>query len=72
MMVLCVLDGYRHRGIGELLVLNTLEYGKLEIGYTGAELGWTVDGNEAIDRVLQRVGAQRYKTYRVYEKAIGQ
>lgn len=70
MLVLCVLDGYRHRGIGELLVLNTLEYGKLTIGYTGAELGWTVEGNDAIDRVIQRVGATRYKTYRVYEKAL--
>lgn len=71
MMVLCVLDGYRHRGIGELLVLNTLEYGKLTIGYTGAELGWTEEGNEAISRVIERVGATRYKTYRVYEKALG-
>ena len=70
MMVLCVLEGYRHRGIGELLVLNTLEYGKLKIGYTGAELGWTVEGNEAIDRVIERVGAKRYKTYRVYEKSL--
>lgn len=71
MMVLCVLEGYRHRGIGELLVLNTLEYGKLTIGYTGAELGWTEEGNEAISRVIERVGAKRYKTYRVYEKALG-
>ncbi len=70
MLVLCVLDGYRHRGIGELLVLNTLEYGKHAIGYTGAELGWTAEGNDAIDRVIQRVGAKRYKTYRVYEKSL--
>ena len=70
MMVLCVLEGYRHRGIGELLVLNTLEYGKLTIGYTGAELGWTEEGNDAISRVIERVGAKRYKTYRVYEKAL--
>lgn len=70
MMVLCVLEDYRHRGIGELLVLNTLDYGKNTLHYTGAELGWTVEGNDAIDRVLERVGAQRYKTYRVYEKAL--
>ncbi|MHB8902514.1 MAG: hypothetical protein ACYC6Y_27450, partial [Thermoguttaceae bacterium] len=70
MLVLCVLDGYRHRGIGELLVLNTLEYGKHTIGYTGAELGWTVEGNDAIDRVIERVGGTRYKTYRVYEKSL--
>ena len=70
-MVLCVLEDYRHRGIGELLVLHTLEYGKLKIGYTGAELGWTVEGNEAIDRVIERVGAKRYKTYRGLREIVG-
>ena len=68
MLVLCVLDGYHHRGIGELLVLNTPEYGKHTIACTGAELGWTVEGNDAIDRVLQRVGAERYKTCRRLRK----
>ena len=30
---------YRRRGIAELLILRTLDYGKNVIGYTGAELG---------------------------------
>jgi GNAT superfamily N-acetyltransferase len=70
MMVLCVLEGYRRRGIGELLILRTLDYGKNSLGYTGAELGWTDEDNYLVNRAIQRVGARRYKTYRVYEKPL--
>jgi GNAT superfamily N-acetyltransferase len=70
MMVLCVLEGYRRRGVGELLILKTLDYGKNSIGYTGAELGWTDEDNYLVNRTIERVGAKRYKTYRVYEKSL--
>lgn len=70
MAVLVLLESYRRRGISELLILRTLDYGKNVIGYTGAELGWTLEDNEMVNRTIQRVGAKRYKTYRVYEKAI--
>lgn len=70
MAVLVLLESYRRRGIAELLILETLEYGKNSIGYTGAELGWTLEDNELVNRTVARVGGQRYKTYRVYEKRI--
>ncbi len=70
MAVLHVLAGYRRRGIAELLILQTLDYGKHTRGYTGAELGWTTEDNEPIIRTVQSVGAQRYKTYRIYEKEL--
>ncbi|HBO46192.1 MAG TPA: N-acetyltransferase [Planctomycetaceae bacterium] len=70
MLVLDLLEGYRRRGISELLILRTLDYGKNTIGYTGAELGWTLEDNYLINRTIEAVGAQRYKTYRIYEKAI--
>lgn len=70
MLVLCVLEEYRRRGIGELLILRTLDYGKNTIGYTGAELGWTDEDNYLVNRAIERVGAKRYKTYRVYEKGL--
>ena len=43
MIVLDVLERYRRRGIAELLILKTLDYGKNKIGFTGAELGWTLE-----------------------------
>jgi GNAT superfamily N-acetyltransferase len=70
MMVLCVRDGYRKRGIGEKLILESLNYGKHVTRYTGAELSWTDEDNDQVNRLIQRVGAELYKTYRVYDKPI--
>ena len=70
MLVLDLLEGYRRRGIGELLILKTLDYGKNMIGYTGAELSWTLEDNYLINRTIEAVGGQRYKTYRIYEKGL--
>lgn len=72
MLTLGVIDGYRRRGIAELLILHTLDYGKNTAGFTGAELGWTLEDNESINRTIRAVGGWRYKTYRIYEKAIVQ
>jgi GNAT superfamily N-acetyltransferase len=70
MVVLDVLKGYRRRGIAELLILHTLDYGKNVLGYTAAELGWTQEDNEAVNRTIESVGARRYKTYRIYQKDV--
>ena len=70
MICLDILPKYRRRGIAELLILRTLDYGKNVLGYTGAELSWTLEDNEAINQTLEQVGARRYKTYRIYEKEI--
>jgi hypothetical protein len=40
-------------------------------GYKGAELSWTLEDNDAINRGIERMGARKYKVYRVYERAIG-
>jgi GNAT superfamily N-acetyltransferase len=69
-MVLDILPEFRRRGISELLILQTLDFGKNVLGYTGAELGWTLEDNKPINRIVERVGARRYKTYRIYEKPI--
>ena len=70
MLVLGLLEGYRRRGIAELLILKTLDYGKNVIGYTGAELSWTLEDNRSVNHTVEAVGAKRYKTYRIYEKQI--
>lgn len=68
MLVLVVREDYRRRGVAELLILKTLEDGKNRLGYTSAELGWTLEDNYLINRTVERVGAKRYKTYRILEK----
>lgn len=39
-------------------------------GYIGGELGWTLEDNHQINKGIERMGARRYKTYRVYERAL--
>lgn len=39
-------------------------------GYVGGELGWTLEDNEMINRGIERMGAKRYKTYRVFQKLL--
>jgi hypothetical protein len=39
-------------------------------GYVGGELSWTLEDNVMINRGIERMGARRYKTYRVYEKSL--
>lgn len=70
MVVLDVLKEYRRRGVAEMLILNTLEHGKNVLGYTGAELSWTLEDNVSVNRTIEAVGGRRYKTYRVYQKDI--
>ena len=71
MIVLDVLEKYRRRGIAEMLILKTLDYGKNVAHYTGAELGWTLEDNYLVNQTIEAVGAKKYKVYRIYEKAIG-
>ncbi len=71
MIILDVLEGYRRRGVAEALILHTLDYGKNVLNYTGAELSWTLEDNDLINHTIETVGGKRYKTYRIYQKGIG-
>lgn len=70
LLVLGVIDGFRRRGIAEMLILRTLDYGKNQAHFTGAELSWTLEDNHLINRTIAAVGGKRYKTYRIYERAV--
>jgi GNAT superfamily N-acetyltransferase len=61
--------GYRRRGLDALLYLETIRTAR-RMGYDGAELGWTTEDNELMNRAIESMGARRYKTYRIYEKAL--
>jgi ribosomal protein S18 acetylase RimI-like enzyme len=70
MMVLVILEAYRRRGVAELLILRTLDFGKNTLGYTGAELSWTLEDNVLVNRTIEAVGAECYKRYRIYQKSL--
>lgn len=70
MVTLGVLPKYRRRGIAELLILQAFQFGKNQLGYTGAELSWTLEDNDPINRTIESVGAKVYKRYRIYERSL--
>ncbi len=70
MLTLGVVPGFRRRGIAELMILRAFRSGIQKIGYRGAELSWTLEDNNAINRTIESVGAKVYKRFRIYERAI--
>ena len=69
LVILGVLEGYRRRGITEALIMRTIDVG-LKKGFNACEMSWTLEDNDLINRPIEALGSERYKTYRVYEKAI--
>jgi GNAT superfamily N-acetyltransferase len=70
LVALGILPGYRKRGIAELMILQTFLYGRQSLGYHGAELSWTLEDNDMINRTIQAVGGRQYKRFRIYERSI--
>lgn len=68
-LLLGVKPGYRRRGIDALLFLETMRAAR-ELGYSGGEIGWTTEDNDLINRAIESMGARRYKTYRLFTKAL--
>ena len=62
-------DGWRRRGIDALLAHETFK-NALKLGYQGGELGWAMEDDTLVNRMLQTTGAKHVKTFRVYERAL--
>jgi len=60
---------FRQHGVAEMLVLRIIEEAMFKLEFQG-ELSMTLENNRMINRFLEAIGAQRYKTYRVYSKSI--
>ncbi len=53
-----------------LCVIDTIRAYHLGRGTQRAELSWILESNEPMRRVVERIGAKPYKTYRIYDRAI--
>src|SRR5437588_4036766 len=69
LVALGVVPKFRRHGIAEILVLRIIEDAMIERGFTG-ELSLTLEDNHTINRFLGAIGAERYKSYRIYSRAI--
>ncbi len=64
-----VVREHRRQGIDVMLVHRAFENGARR-GYEQGELSWILEDNLLLRRLLDRIGARHYKTYRIYEKAL--
>ena len=69
LIALGVVKKYRRAGIAEMLVLRIIEETMVKRGMTG-EMSMTLEDNYMINRFLEAIGAERYKTYRIYSKSV--
>ena len=42
----------------------------VDLGYNRFEISWVLEDNTPMTRIAEAVGGVKYKTYRVYEKAL--
>jgi hypothetical protein len=56
-------------GLGAALYYESFRRG-VAAGYRSCEFSWTLETNDLINRSMQLFGAQIYKRYRVYQKAL--
>ena len=62
-----VLPEYRGSGVDALMYIETAR-AAVRRGYKWAELSWILENNEMMNRSIQMMGGEIYKTYRMYEK----
>ena len=69
LLLLGVLPEYRRLGLPPLLV-HELARRAAGRSYRRVEFSWVLEDNVDINQPAERAGARRYKTYRIYEKAL--
>lgn len=67
--LLGLLEDNRLRGLDAAFYYMSILKGA-ERGYREAELSWISEDNTAMIRIVEKIGATRYKTYRMYQKKI--
>lgn len=65
-ITLGVLKEYRKAGIEACLYSRAIE-GALKKGITGAEASWILENNTLMNRELQNIGGEKYKTHRLFQ-----
>jgi len=65
-LIMGVLPGHRFRGVDAAMYARTMEEARRK-GYRWGEMSWVLESNPVMCRIVERLGAERYKTYRIYD-----
>jgi ribosomal protein S18 acetylase RimI-like enzyme len=69
LVALGVVPKYRRHGIAEMLVLHIIEEAMIKRGFIG-ECSLILENNKMMNRFLEAIGAEKYKTYRIYRRRV--
>ncbi|HEV2840225.1 MAG TPA: GNAT family N-acetyltransferase [Chthoniobacterales bacterium] len=69
LVALGVLPKFRRNGIAEMLVLRTIEEAMIKRGFVG-EASLILESNVLMNRFLEAIGLEKYKTYRIYRRGL--
>ena len=65
-LIMGVLPGHRFRGVDAAMYARTMEEARRK-GYRWGEMSWVLESNPVMCRIVERLGGDRYKTYRIYD-----
>jgi GNAT superfamily N-acetyltransferase len=68
-MTLGVKERYRGKGLESVMLTEGFRVG-LGVGFTEAEASWILEDNVMMCRVIETMGGEPYKIYRLYERAV--
>ena len=60
---------YRGQGLESLLLLQLVETA-YQKGYRFGEMSWILESNDKVQRSIELLGGEIYKTYRIYQKPL--
>jgi GNAT superfamily N-acetyltransferase len=64
-----VVPEHRRHGVAEMLVLRIIEEAMIKRGFVG-EASLILENNRMMNRFLAAIGAEKYKTYRIYRRGL--
>ena len=70
LLLLGILPEYRAIGLFPLLICELRRHIVTNPRYRRVEFSWVLEDNRDINQVVERLGARKYKTYRIYQKSL--
>lgn len=69
LITLGVIPEFQKKGTEAVFILNTIKEG-VEKGFNMAEISWILEDNAPMVATAENLGAEKYKTYRIFDKKI--
>ncbi len=69
LLALGIKEEYRRKGLDSFLLHESLMAAR-RLGYTGGEVGWTLETNDPVNRLIEAMGGKVVKTYRFFERPV--